>query len=68
MAQKPRKKKVGRPPKPAGKKCINPVRQVGRWPDEDWDKIRDAAAAAGSNVAAWARPILLRAAGLQRRD
>jgi hypothetical protein len=57
MATKP---KMGRPPKKV--KEINPVRQIGRWPDEDWELIRAAAKRSGTNVADWARQILLRAA------
>lgn len=51
---------VGRPPK--AEKQINPVRQVGRWDDESWQEVRDAAEVEGKSVAAWARVILLRAA------
>jgi len=51
---------MGRPPK----KCkeVNPVRQIGRWTEEDWDLIRQAAAKKGLSVAGWARPILMAAA------
>lgn len=52
---------MGRPPKKV--KEINPVRQIGRWPDADWDIIRRAAKKAKLTVAEWARRILLRAAG-----
>ena len=55
--EKPRR---GRPPKLV--KQINPVRQVGRWDDASWQKVRDAAAKRGLSVAAWARQLLLRAA------
>lgn len=41
---------------------LSPVRQIGRWPDSDWDLIRSAAKAGGKTVAQWAREILLRAA------
>lgn len=51
---------MGRPPKKV--KEINPVRQVGRWPDEQWELIRRAAERSGVSVAEWARQILLRAA------
>jgi hypothetical protein len=54
------KRKAGRPPKKV--KEINPVRQIGRWPDDQWDLIRGAADRAGLSVAEWARAILLRAA------
>ena len=54
------KKRIGRPPKAV--KEINTVRQVGRWTDEDWQRIKDAAAARGENVAAFAKRVLLRAA------
>lgn len=54
------KKKAGRPPKKV--KEINPVRQIGRWPDDQWDLIRNAATSSGLSVAEWAREILLRAA------
>lgn len=54
---------MGRPRK--AEKLINPVRQIGRWPDRDWDTIQQAAQAAGESVAGWARPILLRAARRQ---
>ena len=53
------KPKMGRPPKKV--KEINPVRQIGRWPDSDWDLIRAAAERSGVSVAEWARAILLRA-------
>ena len=56
-------KKVGRPPKKV--KEINPVRQIGRWPDDQWDLIRAAAEGSGVSVAEWAREILLRAAKRQ---
>ena len=55
-----KKARIGRPPKKV--KEINPVRQVGRWTDEDWQTIKDAAAAEGLNVATWARPLMLKAA------
>ena len=58
MSKKP--KPVGRPPKKV--KEINPVRQIGRWPDDQWELIRAAADRAGLSVAEWARAILLRAA------
>ena len=54
------KKRLGRPPKAT--KEINPVRQVGRWPDDQWELIRQAADRSGLSVAEWARQILLRAA------
>jgi hypothetical protein len=54
------KKPLGRPPK--AEKEINPVRQIGRWPDDQWGLIREAADNAGLSVAEWARDILLRAA------
>jgi hypothetical protein len=54
------KKPVGRPPKKV--KEINPVRQVGRWPEDQWELIREAADRSGVSVAEWAREILLRAA------
>jgi hypothetical protein len=54
------KKKAGRPPKAV--KEINPVRQIGRWPDDQWELIREAAGLEGVSVAEWAREILLRAA------
>ena len=53
-------KPVGRPRKKV--KEINPVRQIGRWPDDQWELIRQAADSAGLSVAEWARDILLRAA------
>lgn len=58
MAKK--KPRIGRPPK--AQKEINPVRQVGRWTDEDWEAVRTAANNSDKSVAAWAREILLRAA------
>jgi hypothetical protein len=58
MSKKP--KPVGRPPKKV--KEINPVRQVGRWPDDQWELIRAAAERSGVSVAEWARAVLLRAA------
>jgi len=57
------KKPPGRPPK--AEKEINPVRQIGRWPDDQWDLIREAAERADLSVAEWARRILLRAANRQ---
>ncbi len=54
------KKTIGRPPK--AEKEINPVRQIGRWSDEQWDLIRRAAESADTSVAEWARGVLLRAA------
>lgn len=60
------KKPIGRPPK--DQKEINPVRQIGRWPDEQWDVIRKAAEAAGTSVAEWARAILLKAAKRQQKS
>ena len=38
------------------------MRQIGRWPDDQWDLIREAADRDGLSVAEWARRILLRAA------
>ena len=58
MSKKPNP--VGRPPKKV--KEINPVRQIGRWPDDQWELIRKAADRSGVSVAEWARAILLRAA------
>ena len=58
MEEKPAK--IGRPPKLV--KEINPVRQVGRWPDEQWDVIREAAKDSKLSIAEWARGILLKAA------
>jgi hypothetical protein len=57
MSKKP---KMGRPPKKV--KEIYPVRQIGRWPDDQWELIRGAAERSGVSVAEWARAILLRAA------
>jgi len=57
------KKLPGRPRKEH--KEINPVRQIGRWPDDQWELIREAAKKAGVSVAEWAREILLRAAKRQ---
>jgi uncharacterized protein (DUF1778 family) len=53
-------KRMGRPPK--AQKEINPVRQIGRWPDDQWELIQTAAERSGKSVAQWAREILLRAA------
>ena len=53
------KRKRGRPRKEV--KEINPVRQVGRWTDEDWQTVRDAADAEGMNVAAYVKRIVKRA-------
>lgn len=55
---------MGRPRK--DHKEINPTRQIGRWPDSDWDLIRRAAKKAKLSVAEWARRLLLRAAGDKR--
>ena len=52
--------KLGRPPKAV--KEINPVRQVGRWTDSDWQLIRDAAELRGENVAQFCKAVLIRAA------
>lgn len=52
--------KIGRPPKAT--KEINKPRMIGRWRDDQWQEIRDAAERAGTSVAEWAREILLRAA------
>ncbi len=54
------KPKVGRPRKAV--KEINPVRQIGRWPDDQWELIRAAAECKGVSVAEWARAVLLAAA------
>jgi hypothetical protein len=54
------KKRIGRPPKAV--KAINPVRQVGRWPESDWLLVKHAAEKADKSVAEWAREKLLRAA------
>ncbi len=53
-------KKLGRPRKKV--KEINPVRQVGRWTDEDWQLIRDAAERRETTVAGFAKDVLVRAA------
>jgi len=53
------KRKRGRPRKKV--KEINPVRQVGRWTNEDWQTVRDAAAAKNMNVAAFVKQIVKRA-------
>ena len=53
-------KPVGRPPKKV--KEINPVRQVGRWSDDQWEIVQRAAEAESLSVAEWARGVLLRAA------
>jgi hypothetical protein len=58
MSKKPNP--VGRPPKKV--KQINPVRQVGRWPDDQWEIVQGAAETEGLSVAEWARGVLLRAA------
>ena len=57
------KKRIGRPPKRV--KEINPVRQVGRWSDDQWELVQQAAERSGLSVAEWARGILLRAAKRQ---
>ena len=44
---------------------INPVRQVGRWNEADWDLIREAAQQSKTPVSVWARTRLLRAARRQ---
>jgi hypothetical protein len=59
------KKTIGRPPK--AEKEINPVRQIGRWSDEQWDVIRKAAESVDKSVAEWARGVLLRAAKRLRK-
>lgn len=59
------KRGPGRPKK--AHKEINPVRQIGRWPDEQWELIQAAAGNAGTSVAEWAREILLRAANRARK-
>lgn len=56
---RPVKRKRGRPRKEV--KEINPVRQVGRWTDADWQEVRDAAEAKGVNVAAFVKRIVKRA-------
>lgn len=57
---KEKPKPVGRPPKKV--KAINPVRQVGRWSDDQWEIVQQAAGVEGLSVAEWARGVLLRAA------
>jgi len=57
------KKKLGRP-KENGP---NRPRQLGRWSEDEWQALRDAAARKGMPVATWARPILLAAAGWRRK-
>jgi len=58
-------KKRGRPKKECSEK--NKPRQLGRWSDNEWQALRDAAAKKGLAVATWARPILLAAAGRRKR-
>ena len=53
------KRKVGRPRKKV--KEINPVRQVGRWSDDDWQVVRDAAESQELSVAEFVRRIVNRA-------
>ena len=59
------KRKRGRPRKKIRE--INPVRQVGRWSDDDWQIIRDAAESAEVDVATWAKSVLIPAAKRQLR-
>ncbi len=56
MKKKPR---IGRPPKKQSEKYANPVRQVGRWDDESWDKVRRAAEIDGVSVAEFVRNHLM---------
>ena len=59
--QKPRKKRKGRIGRPYSGGS-NPCRDIGRWTNADWNKIRAAAKKADKTIAAWAREILLAAA------
>lgn len=70
MASKktPKKKRVGRPPKPEGEKYLTPARQLGRVSDEDWQLLQDAAQKAGKPFTRWAVEILLRNARRQLKD
>ena len=56
--KKSKKAKIGRP-KTTG---TNPIREVGRCSDADWQIVRDAAGLDGKPVATWARETVLRAA------
>jgi hypothetical protein len=51
--------KRGRPATERGAYNPNPARQFGRISDDDWDKLRAAADAAGQSMVSWAVPTLL---------
>ena len=61
-----KKRKAGRPRKTTSE--INPVRQVGRWSDEAWARIEEAAKKQARrnrqrvNVAGWCKERLIPAA------
>ena len=58
------KRKPGRPVTTG----TRPIRNVGRWSDRDWNKIKAAARRADVSVAEWARGILLERASNDRGD
>jgi hypothetical protein len=52
----------GRPATERGAYNPNPARQFGRISDDDWNKLKTAADAAGQSMVEWALPTLLRKA------
>jgi hypothetical protein len=48
------KRKPGPPPKAPGDRYRTPVRQLGRVPDDVWERLKAAAAASGQTFTDWA--------------
>jgi hypothetical protein len=59
------KRKPGPPPKAPGDRYRTPVRQLGRVPDAEWERLKDAAAASGKTFTDWAVGHLLKLAELR---
>jgi len=59
------KKPPGRPRKPVGEKYAHTARQLGRIPDDIWDRLKSTAESLGlkfSGVTGWAVAVLIREA------
>jgi hypothetical protein len=54
-----KKRPVGRPSKPKREKYKTPQRQLGRVPDEPWNKLREVTEVTGVPFVRWALPVLL---------
>lgn len=60
-------RKPGPPPKAPQDRYRTPVRQLGRVPDDVWERLKEAAAASGKTFTDWAVRHLLKIAERQKK-